>query len=179
MLTRTEIRAALEFGCRLARRLAPAAGLAADEAEEVVGEAVHRAADSFDPGRGMRFETWAAWRVRDALRSAGRRHGAPESPWWRVPAGHPRRIDIDPDLGAGDAGLGEERLDAMRQAAAVVRQVRAMGRNGEIVLAYARGERVQDIARQWGISPGWVYLVRLRTIRLLLETDDMTQETDE
>lgn len=68
---------------RHARNLGPRIGLAEDEAEEVVGEALLRAARSYDPDGGSRWPTWAAWRVRDALRAQARMWGEGAArAWW-------------------------------------------------------------------------------------------------
>lgn len=77
------VAAVYRSACLHARATAPRIGLAPDEAEEVVGEALLAAARTFQPDGGSRWPTWARWRLRDALRAQARQwgEGAPR-PWW-------------------------------------------------------------------------------------------------
>lgn len=152
------------YGVALARRLAPSVGLAADEAEEVVGEALLRAVRAFDPGRGATLVCLATWRIRDALRSASRRHGVgARGGWWERSRSEQLRVrdqDADPEGAADPRGRPPEQL---------LETTRALERldplEADVLVSSVAGEERTSIGRRHGLSVAEVATVRFRAVR--------------
>jgi RNA polymerase sigma factor (sigma-70 family) len=122
-------------------------------------EGLLRAAESFDPARGMKFSTWASACIRNAVVQALVR-------WKRDPASRrgTRRLDA-PLVRDEEEALGEVLPDvkAVRPPEAAARSelcadvVKALAELprpswGEVVMARAAGSTVVEVARARGVS---------------------------
>lgn len=143
---------AVKYARGISRRI----GLAEDEAEEVVGEALLRAARSFDPDAGSRWPTWAAWRLRDALRAQARMWGeGAASAWWeRSEADRARSRRTAPGAWGGNGHhVGQERGVAVEDSDRVVeetlggppdQQARPLDEHLDTVRRFARVHRALE-----------------------------------
>ncbi|MDC0719949.1 RNA polymerase sigma factor [Nannocystis bainbridge] len=175
-----------------ARALAPRIGLAADEAEEVVGEALLSAARSYQPDCGSRWTTWARWRLRDALRAQARQFGeGAAQPWWsRSEEDQARSRRIGPGAwgrrGRGRDGesreceerLGgppdrdarplDERVEDQRRFEQVREAFSRLDpRTRQIVLWHAHGDTPSQMAPRLSLSRNWVMVLRAAGLRRL------------
>lgn len=144
--------------------------LGREDAVGVAQLALLNAAARYDPGRGVRFSTYASIAIRNDVLHAACQSGSAHWPEYvrRLPEGDPRRVDAErvrrscrlpagDVLPAGFASREEPRLSEID--AAIVREALERLPERELVVLYGRfweKRTLRDLGALLGITPEWV-----------------------